>query len=146
MSKLGDFFLGFKKRYDAHVIRNEKMDEFLKGAHENNVKIDGITTAVDNLTKQVGEIAAKVDDLQEHMGLMDGRLEVIGRGTKMELLDTLYNWKKMLAERGWKTKEEMKEIKEIYEIYHENLKGNGQGTQYYKEIEALPEREIDPNN
>ena len=35
MSKLGDFFLGFKKRYDAQVIRNQKMDEFLSSAQEN---------------------------------------------------------------------------------------------------------------
>ena len=146
MSKLGDFFLGFKKRYDEQVIRNKRMDEWLDGAHESCTKIDGLTNAVDNLTKDVEKINNKVDHLQEHIDLIDGRLEIIGKGTKMELLDTLYNWKKMLAERGWKTKEEMKEIKEIYELYHESLKGNGQGTQYYKEIEALPEREIQPNN
>ena len=63
MSKLADFFLGFKKRYDAQVIRNQKMDEFLQGAHDNCVKIDGITHAVEDLTKQVGKIEAKVDDL-----------------------------------------------------------------------------------
>lgn len=142
MGKFADFFLGFKKRYDEQVVRNKKMDEFLSGAHDNCVKIDGITHAVNDLTKSVGKLESKVDGLQEHIEHIDGRLEVIGRGTKMELLDTLYNWKKMLTERGWKTKEEMKEITEIYEIYHEGLKGNGQGTQYYKEIEALPEKEI----
>lgn len=63
MSKLGDFFLGFKKRYDAQVVRNQKMDEFLSGAHDNCVKIDGITHAIDNLTTQVGALTIKVDDL-----------------------------------------------------------------------------------
>ena len=142
MGKLADFFLGFKKRYDEQVIRNKKMDEWLENANQSCTKIDGITHAVDDLTKSVGNLETKVDELQEHIGHIDGRLEVIGRGTKMELLDTLYHWKKMLTERGWKTKEEMKEIKEIYEIYHEGLKGNGQGTQYYHEIEELPEKEI----
>ena len=89
MSKLGDFFLGFKKRYDAQVIRNQKMDEFLSGAHDNCVKIDGITHAVEDLTKQVGKIEAKVDDLQGTMTDMGERLEVIGRGTKIELLEHL---------------------------------------------------------
>ena len=142
MSKLADFFLGFKKRYDAQVIRNQKMDEFLQGAHDNCVKIDGITHAVEDLTKQVGKIEAKVDDLQGTMSDMGERLEVIGRGTKIELLETLYRWHKLLMERGWKTKEEMKEVTELYEIYNKKLEGNGQGTQYYHDIEALPEKEI----
>lgn len=142
MSKLGDFFLGFKKRYDAQVIRNQKMDEFLSGAHDNCVKIDGITHAVEGLTQQVGALTIKVDDLQKDMNKMDERLEVIGRGTQIELLETLYRWRKLLVERGWKTKEEMKEVKELYELYSKKLNGNGQGTAYYHEIEALPEREI----
>lgn len=146
MSKFGDFFRSFRSRYDAQVIRNQKIDEFLTGARDSCTKMDSVKAAVNNLSEQVGQIGAKVDDLQEHIGLIDGRLEIIGKGTKMELLDTLYHWKKMLVERGWKTPAEMKEIKEIYEIYHESLQGNGQGTQYYNEIKDLPEREITPNN
>ncbi len=142
MSKLGDFFLGFKKRYDAQVVRNQKMDEFLSSAKENFDKIGSMNTELTNLNKSVGALEAKVNDLQEHIGQMDGRLEVIGRGTKIELLETLYRWRKLLVERGWKTKEEMKEVKELYELYNKKLEGNGQGTQYYHEIEALPEKEI----
>ena len=142
MSKLGDFFLGFKKRYDAQVVRNQKMDEFLSGAHDNCIKIDGITNSITNLTKEVEAIGTKVDDLQDQMTNMGDRLEAIGRGTKIELLETLYRWRKLLVERGWKTKEEMKEVQEIYELYSKKLEGNGQGTAYYREIEALPEKEI----
>ena len=142
MSKLSDFFLGFKKRYDEQIIRNQKMDEFLSGAHDNCIKIDGITHAVDSLTEQVGALTTKVDGLQKDMNKMDERLEVIGRGTQIELLETLYRWRKLLVERGWKTKEEMKEVKELYELYSKKLNGNGQGTAYYHEIEALPEKEI----
>ena len=142
MSKLGDFFLGFKKRYDEQVIRNQKMDEFLSGAHDNCVKIDGITHAVNDLTEQVGALTTKVDDLQKDMNKMDERLEVIGRGTKIELLETLYRWRKLLVERGWRTKEETKEVEELYELYNKKLEGNGQGTAYYHEIMALPEKEI----
>ena len=76
------------------------------------------------------------------MTAMDSRLEVIGRGTKIELLETLYRWRKLLVDRGWKTKEEMKEVQELYEIYNKKLNGNGHGTAYYHDIEALPEREI----
>ena len=142
MGKLADFFLGFKRRYDEQVIRNQKMDEFLTGAHDNCVKIDGITHAVSDLTNKVEVIGTKVDGLQKDMKAMDDRLEVIGRGTKIELLETLYRWWKLLIARGWKTKEEMSEVQDLYEIYSTSLKGNGQGTSYYNEIKALPEKEI----
>lgn len=142
MSKLADFFLGFKKRYDAQVIRNEKMDEFLLTAKDNFGKIDTMNTSITNLSTKVGTLEAKVDELQGTMTDMGERLEVIGKGTKIELLETLYRWRKLLVERGWKTKEEMKEVQELYEIYNKKLEGNGQGTQYYHDIEALPEKEI----
>lgn len=142
MSKLTDFFLGFKKRYDAQVIRNQKMDEFLSSAKENFDKIGEMNTTVTNLDTKVANLETQVSGLQGQMTDMNGRLEVIGRGTKIELLETLHRWKKLLVERGWKTKEEMKEVKELYELYNKKLNGNGQGTQYYHEIEALPEKEI----
>ena len=143
MSKLTEFFLGFKKRYDAQVIRNEKMDEFLLSAKENFDKIGEMNTTVTGLDTKVSSLETKVNNLQEQMSDMTGRLEIIGKGTKIELLETLYRWKKLLVDRGWKTKEEMKEVKDLYELYNKKLEGNGQGTQYYHEIEALPEKEID---
>ena len=142
MSKFGDFFLGFKKRYDAQVIRNQKMDDFLSTAKDNFSKIDKMSTSITDLSKQVGALETKVGSLQDTVANMDERLEVVGRGTKIELLETLYRWHKLLMERGWKTKEEMKEIKDLYEIYNKKLEGNDQGTKYYNDIEALPEREI----
>jgi len=142
MSKLGDFFLGFKKRYDAQVIRNEKMDEFLATAKENFDKIGSISTTVENLNTKVATLGSEVTGLKEQMADMNGRLEVIGRGTKIELLETLHKWRSMLVNRGWKTKEEMGEVKDLYELYNKKLKGNGQGTAYYHEIENLPEKEI----
>lgn len=142
MSKLGDFFLGFKKRYDAQVIRNEKMDEFLATAKENFDKIGSISTTVENLNTKVATLGTEVTGLKEQMADMNDRLEVIGRGTKIELLETLHKWRSMLVNRGWKTKEEMGEVKDLYELYNQKLKGNGQGTAYYHEIENLPEKEI----
>ena len=140
MSKIGDFFLGFKKRYDEQVVRNQKMDDFLKGAHDNCTKIDGITHAVKTLTEKVGSIENKVDNLQFDITHINGRLEIIGKGTKMELFDTLYNWKKILVDdRGWASEAEKKEVKEIYEIYHNGLDGNGQGEVYFNQIMELPE-------
>ena len=140
MGKFVDFFTGFKKRYDAQVIRNQKMDEWLNGAHESCVKIDGITNAVNNLSKDVEKISAKVDNLQADVNHINGRLETIGKGTKMELFDTLYNWKKILVDdRGWASEAEKKEVKEIYEVYHDGLQGNGQGKIYFEQIMNLPE-------
>ena len=125
MSKLSDFFLGFKKRYDAHVIRNEKMDEFLSSAKDNFDKIGEMNTSITNLDTKVTALESQMDTLQTNMNTMNNRLEVIGRGTKIELLETLYRWRKLLVERGWKTKEEMKEITDLYEIYNKKLEGNG---------------------
>ena len=142
MSKLTDFLLGFKRRYDEQIIRNKNMDEFLKSAKENFDKIGEMNTTVTNLDTKVANLETKVDNLQTDMTNMNGRLEVIGRGTKIELLETLYRWKKLLIERGWRTKEETKEIEELYDLYNKKLEGNGQGTQYYHEIMALPEKEI----
>ena len=101
------------------------MDEFLSSAKSNFDKIGEMNTTVSNLDSKVANLEIKVDGLQNHIGQLDDRLEVIGRGTKIELLETLYRWRKILTERGWKTKEEMKEIKDLYEIYHKKLDGNG---------------------
>jgi hypothetical protein len=60
----------------------------------------------------------------------------------MELFETLYHWKQILTQRGWKTAAEMREIEEIYKVYHDGLGGNGQGEKYYQEIQNLEEREI----
>jgi len=84
MSKLADFFLSFKRRYDAQVIRNQKMDEFLQGAHDNFIKIDGITRAVEDLTTQVGKIEAKVENILNNIVLILKR--VIWKG----LIKTLF--------------------------------------------------------
>ena len=140
MSKLSDFFLGFKRRYDAQIIRNQKMDEFLSGAHDNCIKIDSITNAVADLTAQIEKIGNKVDNLQADINHINGRLEIIGKGTKMELFDTLYNWKKILVDdRGWASEAEKREVKEIYKVYHDGLDGNGEGKIYFEQIIQLPE-------
>ena len=140
MSKLAEFFKHFKNRYDEEQKRLMRMDRFLDKAEENNDKLKDVVSAVDNLSGQVSEIKTKVDKLQNHMTHIDGRLAIIGEGTKMELFDTLYNWKKTLVDdRGWASAAEKKEVKDIYEVYHEGLKGNGQGKVYFEQIMNLPE-------
>ena len=140
MSKLGEFFKLFKERYDEEQKRLIRMDKFLDKAEENNEKLKDVVTAVDNLSGQVGEIKTKVDALQNHVSHIDGKLAIIGEGTKMELFDTLYHWKKILVdERKWASSAEKKEVKDIYEVYHEGLKGNGQGKVYFEQIMNLPE-------
>lgn len=140
MSKLAEFFKHFKNRYDEEQKRLMRMDRFLDKAEENNDKLKDVVSAVDNLSGQVSEIKTKVDKLQSHMTHIDGRLAIIGEGTKMELFDTLYNWKKTLVDdRGWASAAEKKEVKDIYEVYHEGLRGNGQGKVYFEQIMNLPE-------
>lgn len=147
MSKLGDFFKHFKDKYDEEQKRLMRMDKFLDRAEENNDKLHQVVTAVDNIGGQVEELKSKVDDLQGHITHMDGRLAIIGEGTKMELFDTLYNWKKILVdERQWASAAEKREVNDIYGVYHDGLNGNGQGKVYFEQIMALPENPPESNN
>ena len=140
MSKLGDFFKHFKNRYDEEQRRLIRMDRFLDRAEENNDKLREVVTNVEKISGQVSELQTTVDKLQSHVTHIDGRLAIIGEGTKMELFDTLYHWKKILVdERKWASAAEKKEVKDIYEVYHEGLKGNGQGKVYFEQIMNLPE-------
>ena len=140
MSKLGDFFKHFKNKYDEEQRRLMRMDRFLDKAEKNNDTLQGVVNSVEKIGGQVTELQGKVDNLQSHMSHIDGKLAIIGEGTKMELFDTLYNWKKILVdERGWASAAEKKEVKDIYEVYHEGLKGNGQGKVYFDQIMTLDE-------
>ena len=103
-----------------------RMDKFLDRAEENNEKLHEMIAAVDNLSGKMCKVESKVDKLQDHVTHIDGRLAIIGEGTKMELFDTLYHWKKILVDdRGWASAVEKKEVKDIYEVYHDGLDGNG---------------------
>ena len=147
MSKLGDFFKHFKDKYDEEQKRLIRMDRFLDRAEENNDKFHQVVTAVDNIGGQVEELKSKVDNLQSHITHMDGRLAIIGEGTKMELFDTLYNWKKILVdERKWASAAEKREVNDIYSVYHDGLNGNGQGKVYFEQIMSLPENPPESNN
>lgn len=141
MGWITDFFKNFKQRYEAQIIRNQKMDEFLLSAKDNHDKVKSIDNSIGSMKQSISAIEKKVDTLSDDVTHINGRLEVIGKGTKMELFDTLYHWKKMLVdERGWASAAEKKEVKQIYEIYHDELGGNGQGEVYYSQIIALPEQ------
>ena len=140
MSKLTDFFKHFKEKYDAEQKRLMRMDKFLDRAEKNNETLQGVVNSVEKICGQVTDLQTKVDNIQTHMTHIDGRLAIIGEGTKMELFDTLYNWKKILVDdRKWASAAEKKEVNDIYEVYHEGLKGNGQGKVYYEQIMNLPE-------
>ena len=140
MSKLGDFLKHFKNKYDEEQKRLMRMDKFLDRAEENNDKLRDVVTNVEKISGQVSELQNTVDNLQSHVTHIDGRLAIIGEGTKMELFDTVYHWKKILVdERKWASKDEKREVQSIYDVYHEGLKGNGQGKIYYEQIIALPE-------
>ena len=140
MSKLGEFFKHFKTKYDEEQKRLMRMDKFLDNAEKNSDTLKEVVNSVDKMSGQISEIQSKVDGLQAHMNHIDGKLAIIGAGTKMELFETLYNWKKILVdERKWASAAEKKEVTDIYEVYHEGLKGNGQGKVYYEQIMNLPE-------
>lgn len=87
-------------------------------------------------------VKSKVTSLEQSVEQINGRVETLGRGAKMELFDTLHNWRVILvAEKKWASVAEKKEVENIWEVYHKELGGNGQGERYYNEIMALPESE-----
>lgn len=138
--KISEFFLRFKANYDAKQVRNARMDRFLDNAEKTEGDMRDLTYTVKNLGGQIAAIGKKMDSLQERVDHIDNRLMVIGKGTKIELFDTLYHWKKILVdERGWASEAEKKEVKRIYEVYHDGLDGNGEGKYYFEQIIQLPE-------
>lgn len=91
------------------------------------------------------DLKKQVSDLQENISQMLTRLDTVKKGTRIELFDTLHNWRELLVvKRGWASAEEKREIETIYLLYSgEELKGNGNGDRYFKEIMALPESEAE---
>lgn len=173
MSKFIDYLNKLGERHRKKIEREIKMDEFLSGSKDNclrlneinkgiktlassvddmNVKVNNLDTAMGNIKEQVHDLSdtvegmnAKVCGLEKEINHINGRLEIIGNGTQMELFDTLYRWNKVLTERGYVTDTELAEIEHIYHIYHDQLGGNGQGEKYYKDIKTLEERKTLPS-
>lgn len=141
MSKFWDFINHIAQKRREHVERLIKMDEFLDNQKDNCLRITEIKDDMKYLKETVDGIDTKVNGLENDISHINGRLEIIGKGTKMELFDTLYHWKKILTDRGWASPVEKKEVEEIYKVYHDGLGGNGQGEVYYNTIMALPEKE-----
>lgn len=141
MSKFWDFINHIGKKRREHIERLIRMDEFLDNQKDNCLRITEIKDDMKYLKETVDGIDIKVNGLENDIGHINGRLEIIGKGTKMELFDTLYHWKKILTDRGWASPVEKKEVEEIYKVYHDGLGGNGQGEVYYNIIMALPEKE-----
>ena len=131
------------ERRTQRLVMEEKIKKFLDESSNNCQKLTRIDDKLDVLQGTIDNVSNKVDGLENEINRINGRLEVIGTGTKMELFDTLYHWKQILGTRGWKTAAEMREVEEIYKVYHDGLGGNGQGQAYYEQIKALPEKELD---
>ena len=125
MSKFVDYLNKLGERHRKRIEREIKMDEFLNGSKDNCLRINEISRDVKSLASTIDTINTKVGGLEKEIDHINGRLQVIGAGTQMELFDTLYHWKKILTERGYVTSLELKEIERIYHIYHDELGGNG---------------------
>ena len=133
LKSLPDIYYNFRKI-------NDDLEKMLAHNEESNEALRKIDIRLTGIEKDLAESHDKLDSLDTQVADISKRLKVIGKGTKMELFDTLYHWKKILVDdRKWASELEKKEVKEIYEVYHDGLQGNGQGEVYYNEIMALPE-------
>jgi len=133
--KIGSLYYNWRKR-------NEELSEFLRNAKTSGDKLDSIGNSVGIINDDIQTLKGQVNELGEQVSHINGRLEIIGEGTKMELFDTLHNWRnELVVKRGWASKAEKKEVENIFNIYNKGLKGNGQGEVYYKQIMDLPEDE-----
>ena len=133
MGKIAEIFKGIPGAYYDWRKRNEKIDMLL----------DNYTNTLAKLEELQDRFNTRTDELrllQQDVKMMISHLDTVKHGTKMELIETLHNWRQLLVvKRGWATAEEKKEVEEIYTIYHDELNGNGNGERYYQEILALPE-------
>ena len=140
---MGKFFQSLKSLPDIYYnFRkiNEDLEKMLAHNEESNEALRQIDTRLTGIEKDLAESHEKLDSLDVRVNDISAQLGIIGKGTKMELFDTLYHWKKILVDdRKWASELEKKEVKEIYSVYHDGLHGNGQGEVYYNEIMALPE-------
>ena len=133
MGKVANFFKAIPGTYYDWRKRNEKIDALLKNYNDTLTMLTNLKTCFDVRTE---ELRSLQDDVRTIISLLD----TVKNGTKMELFETLHNWRELLVvRRGWASPEEKKEVSEIYTIYHDKLNGNGNGERYYKEIIELPE-------
>ena len=140
LRNLPDIYYNFRKI-------NEDLQKIIKHDEESKESLKQIDTRLTGIEKDLAESHDKLDVLDTRVNGISDQLKVIGKGTKMELFDTLYHWKKILVDdRGWASEPEKKEVKEIFEVYHDGLKGNGQGEVYYREIMELPENPSQTNS
>ena len=133
MGKVANFFKAIPSIYYDWRKRNEKIDALLNNY---NSTLDLLTKLQSNFDDRTDEFRSLQGDVRTIITILD----TVTHGTKMELFETLHNWRELLVvKRGWASPEEKKEITEIYTIYHDKLNGNGNGERYYKEIIELPE-------
>ena len=130
---LPDIYYNFRKI-------NEDLEKIIKHDEESKESLNQIDTRLTTIENDLVKSHDKLDSLDKQVTNINDRLDIIGKGAKMELFDTLYHWKKILVdERHWASAAEKREVKEIYEVYHDGLQGNGQGEVYFSEIMSLPE-------
>ena len=133
MGKIAEIFKGVPGAYYDWRKRNEKIDMLLDNYTNTLAKLEELQECFNIRTDELRT-------LQQDVKMMISHLDTVKHGTKMELFETLHNWRQLLVvKRGWATAEEKKEVEEIYTIYHDELNGNGNGERYYQEILALPE-------
>lgn len=133
MGKIAEIFKGIPSAYYDWRKRNEKIDTLLDNYANTLEKLEELQKCFNARTDELRTLQQDVKTMIDH-------LNTVKHGTKMELFETLHNWRQLLVvKRGWATAEEKKEVAEIYTIYHDELNGNGNGERYYQEILALPE-------
>lgn len=143
---MGKNFLGFLKKiptaYYRWKQRNENLNTFLSESAASKEKLNKIDDNLAILSSNLIDMKNKINNLQVHVNEVDSYLKIIGKGIRIELLATLYNWRiALVLDKKWASPAEKKEVENIYHLYHDKLNGNGQGEHYYQEIMALPESE-----
>lgn len=135
IKEIGNFLKGIPESYYKWRRRGDRIDAILDNHQEMQRKIGDLDKTISSLDK-------RIDSLEQNVQNILTQVNVIHRGARKELFETLHDWRQLLVvKRGWATIEEKKEVEEIYSIYSEGLGGNGNGKRYYEEILALPESE-----
>ena len=87
-------------------------------------------------------IEEKLNPLQEQIDIENKKFEAL----KEDYGERLINLCREYLERGYLTSDEFSALTAMWKTYHEGLKGNGRGQDFYERVCELPSRDIENKN
>ena len=94
---------------------------------------------LDKKFQQYKEAFEKLNPLQKQIDIENKKFEAL----KEDYGERLINLCREYLERGYLTSDEFSALTAMWKTYHEGLKGNGRGQDFYERVCELPIRDIE---